>query len=708
MQPALTLDYEARSRRLLKISGRNAFCSDYSTGVTCLATQFLGEEDPTVFRPRNANAVMQPGDPCPEPILKAIRENIPIYAHNAGFDRALHKLHCVPVLGWPDIPDHLWRCTRAICAYYTLPQALEDACIALELPFQKNMDGHRVMMQLAKPKKLSRSMKSKLEAIGIDPDDLDEDWYEDVWRLDRNASYCADDVRAQVALLLRLGPLPPERLDSWRRSMRLNDRGMKVDYSSAVTSLVHLEVEKINDTARLQDLTRQPDGKPLVEKVTQVARLKEFCASRGFSLLSMNKDVVEEALKRGDCPPDVRAVLEIRAASGKTSIQKLKAMLHLMDVDHKIRDSLVWSRANTGRYAGQGLQPQNFVNKTLKPKEAEDFHRCLKEQDDPVGYLTRQTGKRDDFYTILSKAMRSFIIPSVSNYLAVSDFNAIEARSMAWLTGCQTLLTAFRNKICVYSQFASRIFGREITEKGSERDLGKVGVLALQYGMGESQFIERASQDERTIDLTEMVPGQRWDFRRKRMVECEITKGKWIVDLYRSTYPEIPAFWRACEKAMIRAIREQTSVQCGRLTFGSRGEWSWTVLPSGRALWYYRMELHEKRGGRAGEVELSRMTQAGTAKGNTSKKWMRLPIWGGVLAQNANQALCADLLDEAIARVEASGKFAPILPVHDEVVSEVLGGTVEEYDALMHVSPGWAYGLPIAAETAFMSRYGKP
>jgi DNA polymerase bacteriophage-type len=85
-------------------------------------------------------------------------------------------------------------------------------------------------------------------------------------------------------------------------------------------------------------------------------------------------------------------------------------------------------------------------------------------------------------------------------------------------------------------------------------------------------------------------------------------------------------------------------------------------------------------------------------------------LYGGLIAENIDQASCRDLL--ALTLVQAEERFmCPVLHVHDEVVCEVPDDRAEsvlnELCLMMTIAPAWAQGLPILVEGMTCQVYSK-
>jgi len=152
--------------------------------------------------------------------------------------------------------------------------------------------------------------------------------------------------------------------------------------------------------------------------------------------------------------------------------------------------------------------------------------------------------------------------------------------------------------------------------------------------------------------------------------------------------------------------------KAGRLTFQYITEANFEALtmrlPSGRKLFYpfARLEENEKGG-----TDITYMKSAWRPKahkaGEEPNPWPRARLWGGLLAENATQATCADLLREVVAK----GGLALIGHVHDECISEVLQAHAQScaraQERRMLALPAWATGFPLAVESDIAERFRK-
>jgi DNA polymerase len=130
--------------------------------------------------------------------------------------------------------------------------------------------------------------------------------------------------------------------------------------------------------------------------------------------------------------------------------------------------------------------------------------------------------------------------------------------------------------------------------------------------------------------------------------------------------------------------------------FRRHGEHLYCRLPSGRLLCYPFCNLSAEDNG----IEFMGVD-------SVTHRWGKQSTYGGKLAENITQAICRDLMAEAILRLE-SKNHPVVLTVHDEVVVEVEPAvSLSTITQLMTQVPNWASGFPIDADGWEGSRYQK-
>lgn len=199
---------------------------------------------------------------------------------------------------------------------------------------------------------------------------------------------------------------------------------------------------------------------------------------------------------------------------------------------------------------------------------------------------------------------------------------------------------------------------------------------------------------------------------------CDAIKRMW-----RESHPETVAFWRDIEDAAMAAIRNPGK----EFTAGPRGVkfsrnvetdnngnkvagwWLRMTLPSGRVMSYPGVGLSvSKETDEDGKVSTNvRIKYQG--ENQLTRQWGFQYTYSGKLVENCTQALCRDLLANALLNVEANG-YPIVLHVHDEIICETPDlpeYNVAELERLMCELPEWAEGFPLVAEGSEMYRYAK-
>jgi DNA polymerase len=607
-----------------------------------------------------------PGDPVPDEVTYALSEGMDFRAWNANFERVMWRQILTPVYGFPPVPLETWVDTAAEAAAMALPRGLDKAAQVLQVSHQKDQRGHRLMLQMAKPRKK-----------GPPPA-----WWDLPEKMESLYRYCKQDVRTERAIAAVLRPLSDAEREVYLLDQQANDRGVLIDLD-LVRGLSKLADEATaRADVRLQEIT---DGE--VEAVTNVQNIRGWLDRNGVPLDDLTKRTVSETLQL-DLPEAAREVLEIRAETGKTSVKKLQAMLANACRDGRARGQLLYHGAGTGRWSGKGIQPQNFPRPTIPDVESL-IPDVLEGNYDGLA-------ERYPIMEVVTSLLRSCFRAAPGRRFLCADFSAIEGHVTAWLADQPGGMLS-------YEEMAYEIFhGRELDGQclslreaveavkvtPNERMVGKVAVLGCGFGMGPDKY----------QDTVKAWTG----------LEISDTLAERVVAKYREQNNDIVRLWKELQSAAIEAVRHPgTIVRAGRngsIRYSVRGQFLWCALPSGRPLAYAMPTL------------VDRMTPWGTMQkvveirtvDSMTKKWVRRQLYGGLQTENVVQAIARDLMVASTQRVQDAG-YDMVLTVHDEVLCEALNdnGSLDEFNALMSERPMWGSQIPLKVEGWEGMRYRK-
>jgi DNA polymerase len=678
--PILHIDFETRSAVDLRKTGVHVYAEDETTDTWCAAYAF-GDGPVELWAPDDLF--------CPPEITEHIASGGLIYAHNAAFERTIWKHILTPRYGWSEVPVEQWRCTMAAAYAMALPGALADAAAALGVEAQKDQKGHALMLRMAKPR--GRDASGNLI------------WWDDEERRQRLYAYCRQDVETERAIHKRLLPLRPSEQSLWHLDQQINDRGVHVDEAlcQAALKIVGQTTDGLN--AEMREVSGGEVG-----ACSNVQEIVAFCAKREIDTDSIRKDVLAEILCR-DIPDDARRVLELRQEAGKASVTKIKALLAGRSRDGRARGMLQFHAASTGRWAGRRFQPQNLK----RPEFLEDKNPEVAEQLRETAIRMVLGGRTEALegvfgppLSVVGDLIRSTVRAAPGHVLYVADFSAIEGRGLAWLVGEEWKLQAFRDYDAgkgpgIYEKTAGEILAKapgQVT-KPERQAYGKVPELALGYQGGVGAFQTMAHTYG--VKVTDE--------------EADVIKCRW-----REKHPRTVQFWYDIDEAAIRAVDSPgKTIPCGRLAFKTSGSFLFMRLPSGKRLCYPypRIEWIDTPWGSRKQALTYKTVltpfnqKRRTGDPNDTTKWGRISTYGGSETENAVQAICTGvggLLGEAIVRLDDAG-YPVVMHGHDEAVAETPEdfGSVEEFEQLMSIVPGWAPGFPIAAEAWRGVRYRK-
>jgi DNA polymerase len=682
----LHLDYETRSRCDLLACGAYKYAADPSTEILCMAWAFDDEEP----------AIWLPGQPFPQRVAEhfAAGARASIHAHNANFERLITRHVLVDYDGAPAVPPlEAWYCTATQARARALPGNLDDLARCLGGPQKKDRRGKELIQLLSIPQKDTGEFR------------------EDADLLAEMYAYCLQDVRVERAVS-KMTPMLSEREHrDWVVSEMVNDAGLLVDVDFARAAVQYADAETAEINARLAEVT---GGK--ITSAKQFARLKDLVLPfmeaderirkamtrvetdrrEGVEKrrIVLDKDARAKLLalaedEPGFLPPEILEVLELTDAAGKSSVSKFGNMVLRAGADGRVRGAYIASGAGqTGRFSSVGLQLHNFPR------------NCAKDPGDMRSKVLAGV-ELDSVMADLASMLRPSILAAPGNILVWGDWSAIEARVLPWLSGDlggDEVLQIFRTNDAdpslpdIYKVEYGRAYGIAPTAVAKDqRQIGKVIVLSLGYQGGVKAFQAMARNYKVKID----------DIEAAR-----------LRDEWRANNPWAPKFWRALEKAAAEAMRYPgMEFQAGRLVYCRPGPDAplYCLLPSGRVLSYPQPVMEEFEGAYGPETRITAIKAQWKPK-QGSDEWGRIQLYGGLTAENATQAVAADVLRDAMAKLVEDG-WVPPGHTHDEIILEVREAEGPdariELAAVMLEVPEWAPGLPLACEVSSGRRYSK-
>jgi len=649
----LYCDFETRSRCDLLKHGVYNYAQDASTEVLCMSYAF-DDDDVKTWLPFYTDAQ---GHVKKTPFPIQIAEYTgPIYAHNAAFERLIF---------WYVLQINFkleqFVCTASQARANCAPGSLEDVGRFAGASMKKDHRGAQLIRLLCIPP-----------------------FKEDPALMAEMVAYCEQDVRAMRSISKALRPLSAEELADYHVNERINDRGVLVDVplcNAAVkfASDELIEIEQIVAEVTEGEITsvRSPKMRQwVIDRVgPQALKLMESYKD-GEKKYSIDKTVRANLLAMenpDEVPPNVQEVIQCADDLWASSVAKFSRLAQLADVeDQRVRGAFVFAGGSaTGRASSYGAQVHNFTRKTA------DVPSTVRNDMVRGHAIVPKHGKR--VTDVLKGMLRPALIPAPGKHLVVADWASIEARATPWLSNCpagERKLAIFAQGEDVYKVNAAATFGVPVAEvNGEQRQIGKVQELACGFAGGIGAFAAMG---------------------RAYGVNLPESDAKRMVDAWRRANPWSVPYWQNLEEAYTRAMRNKGhEFSVGRVTYLFDGQHLWYALPSGRVLCYPFAKL---------ETDGVTYAKAAWKPAADATEWPRARLWKGLACENITQATANDLLRHALRQLDDV-----VLHVHDEIVLETdrpeeMAVRLKE---VMCTPPGWAKGLPLGAEVAIMSRYGK-
>jgi DNA polymerase len=654
----LFIDLETRSRCDLPKEGAYKYAADPSTEIISIGWSLNA-----------TNGVARTYDDLPRGVKDAFGSSL--VASFGSFDRlvwnAVYPDHAVPL--------NRWYCVQTQMRLNALPANLADASRAVYGTNNKDVRGAYLIRMLSKPQADGTFLESPELMKEMD-------------------AYCLQDVRLMVDLFNDTRTMTPEEVAAFHDSEAINDDGVCVDTYFAELASKFAGTERDQHTLEIRLLTNNE-----VTKVTQLQRIskivKRELSPDALKLATITKDGVEKftldknarsRLLVGDkenlihLNNSTRQILETLDASSNSSTAKYARMLDMAGEGDRVRGAFVFAGASqTARFSSKGLQLHNFKRDALSPDEVE----CL------ITQLERDLPPTD-LMNMLARGLRGAIVPEEGNVFVVGDWSAIEAGALPWLTDDPRA----NKRLNILRDPDKDLYLETCAALGLDsRQVGKVIELAFGYGGAVGAFNAMAA-----------VYG---------VVLPEHQIKKLVID-WRHANPWAVTFWDSLMTAAMTAVSKPVTEQhAGRVSYcfyPSLVDGTLIcTLPSGQMIHYPRCKLQTVTTKFGERVELSAM-KANWRPSPTATEWPRVTLWRGLLAENVTQAVCGDVLRDALHRALESD-MSVVAHVHDEIIVETpvewVDETVADLQRIMEGGPSWAKGLPLIAKPEIMKRYGK-
>lgn len=311
------LDWETRSELDLEEVGLDKYMSHPSTEII-MANYAEGDHKVKRWEPHLSPKI-------PNELYDALTDPfVFIEAWNAQFERiATNKILNICK------PASEFRCTMVKARYLSLPGSLEAAGEILNLKdSEKKLDGDKLIQKFCLPEfpagrsTLFGPSKASYRDWNTDP----EDW-------EKFCVYGGQDVVAERIIGKKLDkfPVPAHEWDTYVLDQKINDTGWPLDMATVRGARFIVEKE-------LGPLIEQIISLSGVKNPSSPKQLLAWLGTQGYSFSSLGKTFVNRALTgESDLTEAARKVLEIRAQTSKTSVNKYTVLADLVGEDGRLR-----------------------------------------------------------------------------------------------------------------------------------------------------------------------------------------------------------------------------------------------------------------------------------------------------------------------------------------------------------------------------------
>jgi DNA polymerase len=654
-------DFETRSRLDLKQVGTVRYATDPSTEATLLTWCFGRTGSIKAWRY---------GQAIPQEVLDVALnpQKYRFNAFNMGFDyliwtQVFAKL--IPNLVRPPIEN--LEDTMALTCHARLGASLDAAAKMRDLPYSKDKDGRRIMLKQCKP-----------NAKGEFPTLTDDEW-------SKFEYYGIVDTKILRDVYYSLPSLPAPERWAFEWTFKRNLRGIRIDVD--LVNEMNSIIEEITPKL-IQEFDVLVMGKVKINST----KCKDFFKEYYPWIENMQADTVRDMLASNiQVHPQVRRALEIKDLAGSTSLAKVKCAV-TQSYGHRIYGVLSYHYAHTKRWAGRGIQIQNFPRVDDKKPDKLDFDMNV---EDLTSTVRSMRPNLKDPLGFVKNLLRRIWIPDDGQAFYCGDFSRVEPSVLYWLLDLGNIPPKW------YEEMAAEIYSLPIESIGKdseERTVGKSANLGCGYGMGWVKF--------------------KADTHKKTGILLSDDMAKQVVSAYRRKNEKITKFWKETEWAFRKAVYGEPSSLCnGKVHFMPMQAPFKGVqirLPSGSYLYYHhaRVEVEEytdqvvtMEHGTPVVISNKKTREILTYVTDEGGFLGRSKLYGGLLTEHITSATARDILVPAMWRLENAG-FDVLNVVHDEIWAQTGHGRDEEFKKLMCINPSWC-DMKIDADLKCGVRYLK-
>lgn len=295
-------------------------------------------------------------------------------------------------------------------------------------------------------------------------------------------------------------------------------------------------------------------------------------------------------------------------------------------------------------------------------------------------------------------SLRAAIKPPVGFKILAGDSSNIELRVAMTLAQEAAVVRQLRDPSSdAYKSFATRIYGKDEADiTPSERTVGKVAMLSLQYGAGAANFYDTA-----------------WRWGVENLTEMEAAQ---IVNTYRATFGGIVRAWDTChgimEKLLHRRLDENSYFMglVQPVLDGPNGHPALKLVPTGTYIVYPNLRRQHNPLRDRTEPTYDTFGYSGGVNN----------LYGAKMFEQITQSLARNVVMEQTLAVDAmllrevSPKCRTVMSVHDESVhifptnvTLAYDDIIERVEKIYGTSPSWWKELPVRGEVRIGDNYGE-